>query len=99
MGKTKRIVVITTLVKVKKDGGKNSVDKRFKTLPPSESLPRDETVGGYIFVCNNDTMPENLKRGVIRTYLVMWLITCHLTWFLFMTWYFTWHLFDDMAFE
>ncbi|KAI3693689.1 hypothetical protein L1987_76638 [Smallanthus sonchifolius] len=42
-----------------KDGG---VDKRFKTLPPSESLPRDETVGGYIFVCNNDTMPENLKR-------------------------------------
>ncbi|KAI3727745.1 hypothetical protein L6452_16365 [Arctium lappa] len=45
-----------------KDGGKNSVDKRFKTLPPSESLPRNETVGGYIFVCNNDTMQENLKR-------------------------------------
>lgn len=41
---------------------KNSVDKRFKTLPPSESLPRNETVGGYIFVCNNDTMQENLKR-------------------------------------
>jgi hypothetical protein len=40
----------------------NSVDKRFKTLPPSESLPRNETVGGYIFVCNNDTMEENLKR-------------------------------------
>ncbi|KAJ9550094.1 hypothetical protein OSB04_022637 [Centaurea solstitialis] len=45
-----------------KDSGKNSVDKRFKTLPPSESLPRNETVGGYIFVCNNDTMQENLKR-------------------------------------
>ncbi|GKC46854.1 B2 protein-like protein, partial [Tanacetum coccineum] len=47
-----------------KDGGKNNnvVDKRFKTLPPSESLPRNETVGGYIFVCNNDTMEENLKR-------------------------------------
>ncbi|XP_076945523.1 B2 protein-like [Bidens hawaiensis] len=48
-----------------KDGNKNtnnSVDKRFKTLPPSESLPRNETVGGYIFVCNNDTMQENLKR-------------------------------------
>lgn len=45
-----------------KDGGKNSVDKRFKTLPPTESLPRNETVGGYIFVCNNDTMEENLKR-------------------------------------
>ncbi|XP_059276377.1 B2 protein [Lycium ferocissimum] len=40
----------------------NSVDKRFKTLPPAESLPRNETVGGYIFVCNNDTMAENLKR-------------------------------------
>ncbi|KAC9618553.1 hypothetical protein E3N88_45548 [Mikania micrantha] len=45
-----------------KDNGKNSVDKRFKTLPASESLPRNETVGGYIFVCNNDTMQENLKR-------------------------------------
>ena len=43
-------------------GGKTAADKRFKTLPPSESLPRNETVGGYIFVCNNDTMQENLKR-------------------------------------
>ncbi|KAM1376700.1 hypothetical protein PS1_038688 [Malus domestica] len=42
--------------------GKSSVDKRFKTLPPAESLPRNETIGGYIFVCNNDTMQENLKR-------------------------------------
>lgn len=41
---------------------KSGVDKRFKTLPPSEALPRNETVGGYIFVCNNDTMEENLKR-------------------------------------
>ncbi|KAL2516713.1 DCD (Development and Cell Death) domain protein [Abeliophyllum distichum] len=41
---------------------KSASDKRFKTLPPSESLPRNETVGGYIFVCNNDTMQENLKR-------------------------------------
>ncbi|GAB4834598.1 hypothetical protein Ancab_032860 [Ancistrocladus abbreviatus] len=41
---------------------KNGVDKRFKTLPPSESLPRNETIGGYIFVCNNDTMEENLRR-------------------------------------
>lgn len=47
-----------------KNGGenKNAVEKRFKTLPPAESLPRNETVGGYIFVCNNDTMQENLKR-------------------------------------
>lgn len=38
------------------------VDKRFKTLPPSEALPRNESIGGYIFVCNNDTMEENLRR-------------------------------------
>lgn len=49
-------------------GGNNNnnqnqgVDKRFKTLPPSEALPRSEAVGGYIFVCNNDTMQENLRR-------------------------------------
>jgi hypothetical protein len=46
------------------NGEKNceKVDKRFKTLPASEALPRNETIGGYIFVCNNDTMAENLKR-------------------------------------
>ncbi|XP_059662194.1 B2 protein-like [Cornus florida] len=44
------------------NNSKNSVEKKFKTLPPSESLPRNETIGGYIFVCNNDTMQENLKR-------------------------------------
>jgi hypothetical protein len=37
-------------------------EKRFKTLPASEALPRNEPIGGYIFVCNNDTMEENLKR-------------------------------------
>lgn len=45
-----------------KDNSKGAADKRFKTLPPSEALPRNETVGGYIFVCNNDTMQENLRR-------------------------------------
>ncbi|KAJ7527198.1 hypothetical protein O6H91_16G041700 [Diphasiastrum complanatum] len=40
----------------------NSVDKRFKSLPPAEALPRSEILGGYIFVCNNDTMQEDLKR-------------------------------------
>ncbi|ESQ32770.1 hypothetical protein EUTSA_v10004700mg [Eutrema salsugineum] len=39
-----------------------AVDKRFKTLPASETLPRNEVLGGYIFVCNNDTMQEDLKR-------------------------------------
>ncbi|KAM3271122.1 DCD domain-containing protein NRP-B [Capsicum chacoense] len=43
-------------------GGGNNENKKFKTLPASECLPRNETVGGYIFVCNNDTMHENLKR-------------------------------------
>ncbi|CAN8253747.1 unnamed protein product [Cochlearia groenlandica] len=38
------------------------VEKRFKTLPASEMLPRNEVLGGYIFVCNNDTMEEDLKR-------------------------------------
>ncbi|KAG0454591.1 hypothetical protein HPP92_023883 [Vanilla planifolia] len=48
----------------KESSGNNSsaVDKRFKTLPPSEALPKSEAVGGYIFVCNNETMEENLKR-------------------------------------
>lgn len=39
-----------------------SSDKRFKSLPAAETLPRNETLGGYIFVCNNDTMQEDLKR-------------------------------------
>ncbi|KAI4375388.1 hypothetical protein MLD38_013266 [Melastoma candidum] len=40
----------------------NVVDKRFKTLPAVETLPRNEVLGGYVFVCNNDTMQEDLKR-------------------------------------
>ncbi|RWW04548.1 hypothetical protein BHE74_00005112 [Ensete ventricosum] len=44
-----------------------TVDKRFKTLPPSEALPRNEAIGGYIFVCNNDTMEENLRRQLFGT--------------------------------
>jgi hypothetical protein len=42
--------------------GSSAVDKRFKTLPTSEMLPKNEVLGGYIFVCNNDTMQEDLKR-------------------------------------
>ncbi|KAK1280429.1 hypothetical protein QJS04_geneDACA018216 [Acorus gramineus] len=42
--------------------GKVAIDKRFKTLPSTEMLPRNEVLGGYIFVCNNDTMQEDLKR-------------------------------------
>jgi hypothetical protein len=48
---------------INNDNNVNSaVDKRFKTLPASETLPRNEVLGGYIFVCNNDTMQEDLKR-------------------------------------
>nr|PNR27644.1 hypothetical protein PHYPA_029796 [Physcomitrium patens] len=39
-----------------------SHEKRFKSLPSAEVLPRNVTLGGYIFVCNNDTMQEDLKR-------------------------------------
>ncbi|CAG7906743.1 unnamed protein product [Brassica rapa] len=46
------------------DNNNGGLDKRFKTLPPAEALPRNETIGGYVFVCNNDTMEENLKRQV-----------------------------------
>ena len=50
--------------KLKNSGNGNGagVDKRFKSLPATEALPRGEAIGGYIFVCNNDTMEENLKR-------------------------------------
>lgn len=37
-------------------------DKWYKTLPPAEMLPRNEVLGGYIFVCNNETMQEDLRR-------------------------------------
>ncbi|XP_031270006.1 B2 protein-like [Pistacia vera] len=36
--------------------------KWYKTLPPGEILPRNEALGGYIFVCNNETMQEDLRR-------------------------------------
>lgn len=59
----------------KNEGGNNNnsnnhgaaSEKRFKTLPASEALPRNEAIGGYIFVCNNDTMEENLKRQLFGT--------------------------------
>lgn len=50
------------------NNGNNAVDKRFKTLPVAETLPRNEVLGGYIFVCNNDTMQEDLKRQLFGNY-------------------------------
>lgn len=46
----------------------NAADRRFKTLPATETLPRNEVLGGYIFVCNNDTMQEDLKRQLFGNY-------------------------------
>ncbi|KAH8480481.1 hypothetical protein H0E87_030669 [Populus deltoides] len=40
----------------------NSKWYSYKTLPPAELLPRNEVMGGYIFVCNNETMQEDLRR-------------------------------------
>ncbi|KAJ4953860.1 hypothetical protein NE237_030692 [Protea cynaroides] len=37
-------------------------DRWYKTLPPTETLPRTEILGGYIFVCNNETMQDDLRR-------------------------------------
>jgi len=48
--------------KISNNNIENANEKRFKTLPVAETLPRNEVLGGYIFVCNNDTMQENLKR-------------------------------------
>ncbi|XP_052624979.1 DCD domain-containing protein NRP-B-like [Lactuca sativa] len=49
-----------------------AADKRFKTLPTAETLPRDEVLGGYIFVCNNDTMQEDLKSQLFgkKNYMI-----------------------------
>lgn len=49
----------------------NATDKRFKTLPAAETLPRNEVLGGYIFVCNNDTMQEDLKRQLFGVCLLV----------------------------
>ncbi|CAN0917532.1 B2 protein [Linum grandiflorum] len=40
----------------------------FKTLPTTEAMPRTEKIGGYIFVCNNDTTVENLRRRLFGNF-------------------------------
>jgi len=40
----------------------NSFEKRFKTLPSSEMLPRNEILGGCRFIKKNNNMQEDLKR-------------------------------------
>lgn len=51
-----------------------AIDKRFKTLPATETLPRNEVLGGYIFVCNNDTMQEDLKRQLFGTLILYYFL-------------------------
>uniref|UniRef100_A0A0E0L6L0 DCD domain-containing protein n=1 Tax=Oryza punctata TaxID=4537 RepID=A0A0E0L6L0_ORYPU len=36
--------------------------KKRQQLPASESVPKEAAIGGYIFVCNKETMEENLRR-------------------------------------
>ena len=43
-------------------------DRWYKTLPPAEMLPRNEALGGYIFVCNNETMQEDLRRQLFGNF-------------------------------
>ncbi|XP_002980634.2 B2 protein [Selaginella moellendorffii] len=62
LGNPKQSFLEQKQANLEKQQGSSGLDKRFKTLPPSEMLPRNETLGGYIFVCNNDTMQEDLKR-------------------------------------
>lgn len=38
-----------------------------RTLAPAEMLPRNEILGGYIFVCNNETMQDDLHRQLFGT--------------------------------
>lgn len=57
------------------NNGAAATDKRFKTLPAAEALPRGEPVGGYIFVCNNDTMDENLRRELFGNRFLIQLCT------------------------
>lgn len=54
----------------KDENSNGAADKRFKTLPAAETLPRNEVLGGYIFVCNNDTMQEDLKRQLFGNYMI-----------------------------
>lgn len=57
----------------KEEAMNGGADKRFKTLPAAETLPRNEVLGGYIFVCNNDTMQEDLKRQLFGNYCLAYL--------------------------
>ncbi|PQQ17602.1 B2 protein isoform X2 [Prunus yedoensis var. nudiflora] len=50
------------LKRVQQQQSNNSHDKWHKSLPQAEMLPRNEVLGGYIFVCNNETMQEDLHR-------------------------------------
>ncbi|KAF3773875.1 B2 protein [Nymphaea thermarum] len=51
-----------SLMALPENPGSPATDRWFKTLPSAEVLPRNEILGGYIFVCNNDTMQEDLRR-------------------------------------
>ncbi|XP_047942744.1 B2 protein-like [Salvia hispanica] len=41
---------------------KKQMEQERHSLPEAEMLPKNENLGGYIFMCNNDTMEEHLQR-------------------------------------
>ena len=43
-------------------------DKWYKTLPSAEMLPRNEVLGSFIFVCNKETMQEDLCRQLFSDF-------------------------------
>lgn len=53
--------VFNSSIRAHQQASPNKTEKA-KVLPPEESLPRREALGGYIFVCNNETMQEDLRR-------------------------------------
>ncbi|KAF8369414.1 hypothetical protein HHK36_032584 [Tetracentron sinense] len=61
--------VIESVTKSSFRNGIYNMNAVFKTLPSTETLPRNEVLGGYIFVCNNDTMQEDLKRQLFDNIL------------------------------
>jgi len=60
--------------------GQQLPDKWYKTLPPAEMLPRNEVLGGFIFVCNNETMQEDLRRQLFGNFSTLVVILLSTLW-------------------
>ena len=49
-------------------------DKQYKTLPPAEMLPRNEVLGGFICVCNKETMQEDAHHQLFGNFSNLFVI-------------------------